>query len=122
MEQFIALAEEHNPLLVSDESYDRMIYDGLEHFSPFHYPEGRRRTILVKSFTKSYALPTWRVGYVVADASLTPYFRKVLEWTMLSGANINQRVALVALESPQDWLLEVSREFERCRNQLLAGC
>ena len=121
VEQFIALAEEHNLLLVSDESYDRMIYDGLEHFSPFHYPEGRRRTILVKSFTKSYALPTWRVGYVVADASLTPYFRKVLEWTMLSGANINQRVALAALEGPQDWLLEVSREFERCRNQLLEG-
>jgi aspartate/methionine/tyrosine aminotransferase len=58
-----------NLLLVSDESYDRMVYDRLEHISPYHFFEGRSRTILVKSFTKSYALPTWRVCYIIATAS-----------------------------------------------------
>jgi aspartate/methionine/tyrosine aminotransferase len=53
VEEFIRLAEEFDLLLVSDESYDRMVFDGLEHLSPFHYVEARRRTILIKSFTKS---------------------------------------------------------------------
>lgn len=121
VEQFIELAEEKNLLLVSDESYDRLVYDGLEHVSPFQYPEGRPRTILVKSFTKSYALPTWRVGYIIAPANLLTYFRKVLEWTVLHCPYINQRVALAALEGPQEWLLEVVRTFEQRRNQLLEG-
>ena len=121
VEQFIELAEEHNLLLVSDESYDRMVYSGLEHVSPLHFVKGRPRTILVKSFTKSYALPAWRVGYIVAPASLAPYFRKVLEWTVLYCPYINQRVALVALNGPQEWLLEVFKSFEARRNQLLEG-
>lgn len=121
VEQFVDLAEERDLLLVSDESYDRLVYDGLEHVSPFHFPEGRSRTILVKSFTKSYALPTWRVGYILASASLTPYFRKVLEWTVLHCPYINQRAVLAALEGPQNWLVEVFREFESRRNQLLDG-
>ena len=121
IEQFIALAEEYNLLLVSDESYDRMLYNGRQHFSPFHYPEGRSRSILVKSFTKSYALPTWRVGYVVAPAALTKYFRKVHEWTALQCPYTNQRVALAALEGPQQWLVQVFDELEKRRNQLLDG-
>ena len=121
VEQFVDLAEERDLLLVSDESYDRMLYDGLDHISPLHFPEGRSRTLLVKSFTKSYALPSWRVGYVLAPASLTPYFRKVLEWTMLHGPYINQVAALAALQGPQGWLAEVFREFEKRRNQLIEG-
>lgn len=121
VEDFIALAEERNLLLVSDESYDRMLYDGREHVSPFHYPEGRSRTVLVKSFTKSYALPTWRVGYLVGPSGLVTHFRKVLEWTVLHCPYINQRVALAALQGPQEWLSNVFRAFEERRNQLLEG-
>lgn len=121
VEQFIDLANEKNLLIVSDESYDRLVYDGINHISPFHYHEGRSRTILVKSFTKSYALPTWRVGYIVAPNDLSVYFRKILEWTVLHCPYINQRVALAALAGPQDWLLEVVRTFEKRRNQLLEG-
>ncbi|HXN21468.1 MAG TPA: pyridoxal phosphate-dependent aminotransferase [Candidatus Dormibacteraeota bacterium] len=121
VEQFIAVAEEFDLLLLSDESYDRMVYDGLPHVSPFDYPEGRRRTVLVKSFTKSYALPTWRVGYLVADRALISSFRKVLEWTLLHCPYINQRVALAVLQHPDDWLVAISRQFEARRNQLFNG-
>jgi aspartate/methionine/tyrosine aminotransferase len=121
VERFIDLAEEFDLLLVSDESYDRMIFDGNEHYSPFHVAEGRRRTVLVKSFTKSYALPGWRVGYLVADAALMPYFRKVLEWNLLYCPYINQRAALATLDGPQDWLLKIFREIEQRRNTLLRG-
>jgi aspartate/methionine/tyrosine aminotransferase len=121
VEEFIRIAEEFDVILVSDESYDRMVFDGLEHWSPFHYLEARRRTVLIKSFTKSYALPGWRVGYVAADAELIPNFRKVLEWSLLYCPYANQKVALAALDGPQDWLLNIFAEIDRSRRELLAG-
>jgi aspartate/methionine/tyrosine aminotransferase len=121
VEEFIRIAEEFDLLLVSDESYDRMIFDGLEHWSPFHYVEARQRTVLIKSFTKSYALPGWRVGYIAADAELTRHFRKVLEWSMLYCAYTNQCVAQAALDGPQDWLLRVFAGIERSRGVVLEG-
>ena len=121
VEKFIALAEEHNLLLVSDESYDRLVYDGRPHVSPMSYPEGRARTILVKSFTKSYALPMLRVGYMAADPVLISSFRKVLEWTVLHNAYVNQKAALAALVGPQDWLLGIFQDFQDRRNQLVEG-
>lgn len=119
IEAFISIAEEYNLLLLSDESYDRMLYDGREHISPLHYPEGRARTILVKSFTKSYALPTLRVGYMAAPAPLVRAFRKVLEWMMLHCPGVTQSIALRAMEGPQDWLSEIFAAFEKRRNQFL---
>ncbi len=121
VEQFLSIAEDHNLLLVSDESYDRQLYDGEEHFSPFHYPEGRKRAVLVKSFTKGYALHNWRVGYLVANPELIPHFRKVLEWTVLYCPFVNQKVAQAVLDGPQEWLFEVFQQFEQRRNQLVDG-
>lgn len=121
VEQFIAIAEEHDLLLISDESYDRLLYDDAQHISPFHYPEARKRTVLVKSFTKSYALPNWRVGYVVADGELSAHFRKVLEWTVLHCPYVNQKVALSVLQGPQDWLNVIGAELQARRNELIGG-
>ena len=121
VERFVELAEEYDLLLISDESYDRMVYDGLTHFSPLSFPEGKARTILIKSFTKSYALPMLRVGYIAAGAPLTSCFRKVLEWTVLHNAYLNQKAALAALDGPQDWLIQIFKGFEERRNQLMAG-
>jgi aminotransferase len=121
VEGLITFAEEYDLLLISDESYDRMIYDGIQHVSPLHYPEGRARTILIKSFTKSYALPNWRVGYICASAMLLPSFRKVLEWMLLHCPYVNQRVALAALEGPQGWLEDVFLNLLERRNQVMAG-
>ncbi len=121
VERFLELAEEYNLLLISDESYDRMIYDGVAHLSPLSFPEGKARTVLIKSFTKSFALPMLRVGYIAAEAALMGCFRKVLEWTVLHNAYLNQKVALAALDGPQDWLIHIFREFEERRNQLMEG-
>jgi aspartate aminotransferase len=121
VEQFLVLANDYNLLLISDESYDRMIYDGLPHISPLNFPEGKGRTVLIKSFTKSYALSMLRVGYIMAEAPLLSAFRKVLEWTVLHNAYLNQKGALAALDGPQEWLLQIFQEFERRRNQVMEG-
>ena len=87
----------HDLLVVADESYDKLIYDGRKHLSIASLPQMQQRTILIRSFTKSYAMPNWRVGYIVASANLNKHFTKVLEWMSLFGSYISQKVAVAAL-------------------------
>jgi aspartate/methionine/tyrosine aminotransferase len=79
------------------------------------------RTILIKSFTKSYAMPAWRVGYIVASARLTVHLTKALEWEILHVSYIAQAAATAAMEGPQGWLADVAAEFQAARDQLLTG-
>jgi aspartate/methionine/tyrosine aminotransferase len=118
MEALLALAARHNLLILSDESYNRLLYDGLSTASMAWLPGGQERTIIVQSMSKGFALHPWRVGYVVAPAALIPAFTKVLEWEVLQVNHICQAVALAALAGPQDWLAGVAAEFARLRDQL----
>ena len=115
------LALANNLLIIADESYDRLIYDGLRHQSIAAIPEISERTILIKSCTKSYAMPAWRVGYIVAAAQLTDQFTKALEWELLHANHVAQAAAAATIEGPQEWLADVAAEFQTARDQLLSG-
>jgi aminotransferase len=115
------LARKHDLLVVSDSAYDSMVYDGARHLSFGSLPGVKDRTISVQSFTKSYAMPGWRIGFVVAPAELTPYLRKALEWNVLSCNHVAQRAAQAALEGPQDWVKEIAHRFQRCRDLMVDG-
>ncbi|HWQ56341.1 MAG TPA: pyridoxal phosphate-dependent aminotransferase [Bryobacteraceae bacterium] len=112
------LAERHNLLVVADESYNKMIYDGLRHRSIAGFPGMRRRTVLVRSFTKSYAMPSWRVGFAIAPAGLTGPILHLLEWNLLFGSHVNQAAAAAAMLGPSQWLEDVAAEFQRNRDLL----
>jgi aspartate/methionine/tyrosine aminotransferase len=118
LQALLDLATRHNLLILSDESYNRMLYDGLPSISIVGLPGGWERTIVVQSMSKGFALHPWRVGYVVAPAPLIPAFTKVLEWELLQVNHICQAVALAALEGPQDWLAGIADEFARDRDLL----
>ncbi|NPV54454.1 MAG: pyridoxal phosphate-dependent aminotransferase [Firmicutes bacterium] len=113
------LAGKYGRVIISDESYDRLVYDGERHTSFLEVPGAKERTILVKSFTKSYALPSWRVGYVVADRLLTESFVKTLEWNNLYCSFVAQKVAAAAMSGPQEWLAGVAEEFQYNRDMFL---
>lgn len=115
------LARAHDLFVIADDSYDRLVYDGHRHESMAALPNESERTILIKSCTKSYAMPAWRVGYIVAAASLIDPFTKVLEWELLHANHVAQAAAAAAIEGPQDWLEDVPIEFETARDQLIAG-
>jgi aminotransferase len=121
LENIATLAEKYNLLIVADESYDKLVYDGLRHRSIASIERARGRTILVRSFTKSYGMPNWRVGYIVASPELIPQFTRTLEWMMLYGNYVSQKAAAAALAGPQGWLLQSLHEFENNRNQFCEG-
>ena len=119
VEALVALSRRRGFLVLSDESYDRFVYDGASFTSLASVAHGEG--VLVRSLSKSHALANWRVGYIVAPAELATAFRNVLEWDCLHCAYVPQRVAYAALTGPQDWLEGMAARYESNRDRLLAA-
>jgi len=118
LERIKEMAEAHNLLIVSDESYERMVYDGRKHEMILSLPGMRERTILVRSFTKTFSMGAWRMGYLVAPEPILNACQKVIQWMNLTCNYVCQRAAWAAVVGPQDWLATVPAEFEANRNAL----
>lgn len=115
----IELAAARGLWLVSDESYDRMLYDGARHVSPLNLPGSLPLTVLIRSMTKTYAMPAWRVGYLVAPTATIEKMTRILEWQSLYGNGVSQAAAAAALSGPQQWLDGVADEFQRNRDCMM---
>ena len=95
------LAKRHNLVVISDEIYDKLIYEGSEHLSMGSLPDMKERTITLNGFSKSYAMTGWRIGYLAAPQA---FVRLVTEPRHTLSINTNtpaQFAALAALNGPQ---------------------
>lgn len=109
-------------LLISDEIYETIVYDGHRHISPAALsPELRARTVLVNSLSKTYAMTGWRVGYCAAPAALIAAMFLVLQQASRGPATFVQDAAAVALTAAQDCVQEMQRQYARRRSQVLAA-
>lgn len=100
--QIADLAERHNLIVISDEIYSKIIFDGSEHLSFGSLPRMKERTITLNGFSKSYAMTGWRVGYLAAPE---PFARLLIEPRHTLSINAStpaQFAALAALTGPQD--------------------
>lgn len=115
------VALRHSLMVVSDESFETLVYDGREHRCILGVPGLEDRAILVRSFSKSYCLAGLRVGCLVAPRSLVPHCVKLLEWRTLFNPFVTQKVAAAAITAPPEWRAGLSREFQDCRDAMMAG-
>jgi aspartate/methionine/tyrosine aminotransferase len=115
------LARKYDLFVLSDECYDKLLYDGARHIRFALLPGVKDRTITICSFTKSYVMPHWRIGFIISPPKVTPYLRKVLEWNVLTCNPISQRAAQAALEGPQDWIKEIAPRYQRNRDLMING-
>jgi aspartate/methionine/tyrosine aminotransferase len=100
--EFYEIAEEYDLYLLSDETYDQIVFDG-EHVSPAIY-DTVGRVLTIFSFSKVYAMTGWRVGYVVASPSLSRLIADIQEPYVSCACSISQKAAEAALRGPQDCL------------------
>ncbi len=84
MEALCGIVRGTDILLLSDEVYEHMVYDGERHDSVCRYPELAQRSFVVSSFGKTYHVTGWKIGYVAAPAALTAEFRKVHQYNVFS--------------------------------------
>ena len=114
------LAEKHNLLIISDEIYDRLVYDA-EHICMSALPNAKDRTILLGGFSKDYAMPGWRVGYMCANSELMAAFSKVHQYLVMSAPTISQYAALAALEIGEPFVQEMHKKYDRRRKFLVSS-
>ncbi len=98
------IVEDSDILILSDEVYQHLIYDGLEHQSILLYPELFRRSMVIMSFGKTFHATGWRIGYVVAPRSITSEIRKVHQYNTFSINRPLQHALAEYLEKPAHYL------------------
>jgi len=114
LEAIAAIAEKHNLFVISDEIYDRLVYD-TEHVCFPTLPGMRERTILLGGFSKAYAMTGWRLAYTCARNELTEAMMKVHQYVMMSAPTPAQFAALEALRNGEEDVRGMVAEYDRRR-------
>lgn len=109
------IARKHDLIIISDETYDFLTYDGRSHFSVASVPGIRDRLILCGSFSKKYALTGYRVGYAFSDKGIIDHMLKVHDALAICAPAISQAAAMSALSGPQDSVAEFVRKLDSNR-------
>ncbi len=107
-------------LVISDEVYDRLVYDG-EHTCFPALPGARERTILLGGFSKAFAMTGWRVGYAAGNKELIAAMTKIHQYTMLCASTMGQVAALEALRGGEDSVKEMVADYNRRRRVVVKG-
>jgi methionine aminotransferase len=109
-----------NILLISDEVYEHIVFDGAQHESAARYAGLAERAFIVSSFGKTYHVTGWKVGYVAAPQTLMAEFRKVHQFNVFT-VNTPMQYGLAAyMENPAPYL-ELSAFYQRKRDLFRAG-
>ena len=109
-----------NVLLISDEVYEHMVFDGQQHQSAARFPGLAARAFIVSSFGKTYHVTGWKVGYVAAPSALTSEFRKVHQFNVFT-VNTPVQYGLASYMADPTPYLELPAFYQRKRDLFRAG-
>ena len=114
--QFIAdLCLKWGVVALTDEIYEHILYDGIEHISIASLLGMRDQTITINSISKTYSLTGWRVGWAIAPPSLTSSIRKVHDFLTVGAPHPLQEAAVAALHIDRSYYRTLAREYEKRR-------
>lgn len=122
-EELAALAEvvvKRDITVLSDEIYEKLVYDGFEFHSIAEFGEKiRERTILVNGLSKAYSMTGWRIGYVAADKDLVSAMNNIQSQSTSNPVSFCDKASIEALNGPQDFLPRWVAEFDRRRRYIV---
>jgi methionine aminotransferase len=123
MQRLEKIVKNSEIIVLSDEVYEHIIFDGVEHQSVARYPKLAERSIIVSSFGKTFHTTGWKMGYVLAPSNLTTEFRKVHQFMCFS-ANTPVQYAIADYLDDKDAYLQLSAFYQEKRDyfqQLIKG-
>jgi aminotransferase len=110
------IARENNLFIITDEAYEYFTFDDHAHFSIASIPEMRNNAISCFTFTKTYAMTGWRIGYLHADEKLIPQITKAHIPFAICAPVVSQYAALAAIKGPQDCVDNFKKHYLHARN------
>jgi aspartate aminotransferase len=121
IEQIARAIGDRNILVLSDEIYSRLVFDGGEHFSIMSVPGMQERTILLDGFSKTYAMTGWRMGYGVMRPDLAAQITRLMTNSNSCTASFTQVAGVEAIRGDQTSVDGMREEFQRRRDVFVAG-
>ncbi|UCG78067.1 MAG: pyridoxal phosphate-dependent aminotransferase [Nitrospirota bacterium] len=120
LEAIAELAVKHDFLVVSDEIYEKLVYDGAEHicFASLG-DEVKKRTLVINGISKSHAMTGWRIGYTAGSTDIIKSMSKVQGQSTSNPTSISQAAAIEALNGPQEFIGTMLVEFDKRRLYLV---
>ncbi len=119
LEQLADFARQKDLLVLSDEIYEKLVYEGARHYSIGSFPGMKERTITINGFSKAYSMTGWRLGYVAAPKELIGAMIRVHQYCTVCATSFAQKGAVQALRGPQEPMYTMIKEFDRRRLMVL---
>ena len=116
LRQIAEIALENNLTIITDEAYEYFVFDDKKHFSIASMPEMKKNVISTFTFTKSYAMTGWRIGYLHADEEIIPQIKKAHIPFAICAPVVSQYAAIGALKGSQDCITEFKEHYLKTRN------
>ena len=121
LEKVAGIAAEHDLLIVSDEIYDRLVYNFSHVCVPSLGEEVRQRTILLGGMSKAYAMTGWRIGYACGPAEIIKGMVRIHQYTIMCAPTTAQDAAIEALANGEKYVREMLAEYDRRRRLIVDG-
>ncbi|MDQ2964827.1 MAG: pyridoxal phosphate-dependent aminotransferase [Chloroflexota bacterium] len=121
IKRIAALAVRHDLIVLADEIYARILYDGAEHLSIASLPGMAERTIVLDGFSKTFAMTGWRLGYAIVPPALIKAYGTLIINTISGATAFAQAGAIEALRGPQDAVDAMVAEFRARRDLVVDG-
>jgi aminotransferase len=121
MIEIARIAEENDLMIVSDEIYDRLVYN-FEHVCMPSLGESiKQRTVLLGGFSKSHAMTGWRIGYAAGPADIIKGLVRIHQYTIMSAPTTAQDAAIAAVREGEPHVAEMVAEYDRRRKLIVGG-
>ncbi|MCC6792202.1 MAG: pyridoxal phosphate-dependent aminotransferase [Thermomicrobiales bacterium] len=120
-EAIVAFAKKYDLIVLTDEMYEKIVYDGRVHRSIAAWPEMWERTLTFNGLSKAYAMTGWRIGYVAGPKVFIDEIAKVHTHSVTQATSFAQAGAVAALTGPQDFIPEMVSAWDRRRKNFSAG-
>lgn len=120
LEAIAEIAVKHDFYIISDEIYEKLIYDGFEHVSIASLgDEIKQRTIVVNGISKSYAMTGWRIGFAAGPKDIINAMTNIQSQSTSNPTSISQKAAVEALTGTQDFISKMVSEFDKRRKYMV---
>jgi aminotransferase len=121
LEKIAAVCVRHNLVVLTDEIYSELTYEGAKHTSIAVFPGMKERTVFLHGLSKAFAMTGWRIGFACAPAPLIEAMMKIHQYSILCASIMGQDAAIEALDRGEHSVAQMRQEYEMRRNFIVSA-